>query len=211
MNDDPSEGSDGRENRVVSDNEKVGVGNDNAAVDDEHPVRNDQAMGNEENAVYEMVNEAYLDAVFILLPHMMGVKHWETMGRECQGDFEKMVSRSDEALLMWAMDCYWNVVAVNDWVQYDDDLRPDKAPYYISETGLTKKNMGWTQRGKTKYNEYYIMVDRNREDDYWYKNQWRTCFKNRWEAVHRRGRKSGEVENEPEEEEEQIMTSLDDL
>jgi hypothetical protein len=37
------------------------------------------------------------------------------VGRESQGNFERMVSRSDEALLMWAMDCYWNVVAVNDW------------------------------------------------------------------------------------------------
>jgi hypothetical protein len=70
----------------------------------------------DEGAVYEMINEAYLEAVFNLLPHMIGVKRWEALGRESQGDFEKMVTRSDEALFMWAMDCYWNVIAVNDWI-----------------------------------------------------------------------------------------------
>jgi hypothetical protein len=164
----------------------------------------------DQGAVYEMVNEAYLDAVFILLPHMIGVKHWETMGRQTRGDFEEMVSRSDEALLMWALDCYWNVVAVNDWIRYDDDLRPSEAPYYITDTGVTRRNMGWTQAGKVKYNEYYKKVDTNRKDDYWYKHQWKTCFKNRWEAEHRRGRKNGGDEKNPEEEE-QLMTSLDDL
>ena len=163
-----------------------------------------------EDSVYEMVNEAYLDAVFILLPHMIGVKQWETMGRKWQGDFEKMVTCSDEALLMWAMDCYWNVVAVNDWIRYDDDLRPGNAPYYITSKGETRKNMGWTKQGKAKYNEYYTMVKTNRQDNYWYDNQWKTCFKNRWEAEHRRGRKNGGGENEPEEEE-RLMTSLDDL
>ena len=122
----------------------------------------------EEDSVYEMVNKAYLDAVFILLLHMIGVKQWETMGRESKGESDQMVTRSDEALLMWAMDCYWNVVAVNDCIRYDEDLRPDKAPYYIPEAGVTRKNMGWTQTGETKYNEYYMMVDSNRKDEYWY-------------------------------------------
>jgi hypothetical protein len=162
----------------------------------------------DDDAVYEMVNKAYLDAVFILLPHMIGVKQWEKVGRETQGDFEQMVSRSDEALLMWALDCYWNVVAVNDWIRYDDDLRPGKAAYYITDTGTTRKNMGWTRQGKAKYNEYYVMVDTNRKDDYWYKTQWRTCFKNRWEAENRRGRKKKGKEKAPEEEQ---MTSYDDL
>ena len=167
-------------------------------------------MGDEENAVYEMVNEAYLDAVFILLPHMIGVKNWEAMGRESQGDFEKMVSRSDEALLMWAIDCYWNRIAVIDWIQYNDDQHPGETAYYITETRNTRKHMGWTQQGKTKYNEYYMMVHTNRNDEYWYKKKWRTSFKNRWEAGHRCGRKGRGGENELEEEE-QLMTSLDDL
>ena len=112
----------------------------------------------QEGGVYEMMNQAYLEAIFKLMPCMVGENRWEQLGKESQGDFDKMVTRTDEALLLWAIDCYWNVLATHPDLKELGDNRPTKAPYYISEGNTTRKNKGWTEEGKTKYNEYFKLV-----------------------------------------------------
>jgi hypothetical protein len=141
---------------------------------------------------YEMMNQTYMEAVFKLLPCMIGENRWEKLGKESQGDFEKMVSKTDEALLLWAIDCYWNVVAVSDKMTYTKDKRPEAAACYIAEGKSTRKNQGWTCEGKAKYNEYYNMVKENRRDKYWYGVVWKTNFQTRWVAHYRNGRKTSD-------------------
>ena len=59
------------------------------------------------------MNQAYMEAVFKLLPCMIGENRWEQLGKESQGNFDKMVTTTDEAQLLLAIDCYWNVVVVS--------------------------------------------------------------------------------------------------
>lgn len=138
-----------------------------------------------------MINEAYMEAIFKLLPPMMGCKRFERLGRESNGDFDLMVTRSDEALLLWALDCYWNVCAM-DGLKVENDSRPMDQPYYIEESSRTKKNKGWKQEGKERYNELFEMVTENRKDAYWYGNLWRSRFQKRWECTVKVGRKGSD-------------------
>jgi hypothetical protein len=158
--------------------------------------------------MYEMMNQTYLEAVFNLLPCMIGENRWEQLGKESQGCFEVMVTKTDEALLLWALDCYWNVVAVSPNIVITDDERPLSTPYYISEGNSTRKNQGWTELGKQRYNEYYKAICKKRNDHYWYGTVWKANFQARWEANCRRGRKTsdkskGVIENQ--------LESMDDL
>ena len=90
--------------------------------------------------MYEMMNQAYMEAIFKLLTCMIGETRWEQLGKESQGDFEKMVTRTDEALLLCALDCYWNVVALSPKIAITYDNRPIKTAYYISEGNSSRKN-----------------------------------------------------------------------
>ena len=138
-----------------------------------------------------MINQCYLDAVFTLLPCMIGENMWDRLGKESQGDFDKMVTKNDEALLLWAMDCYWNLVAVSGKITVKDG-RPEKSPCYIREGNCTRKNQGCTEEGKAKYNEYFKMVTENRKDKYWYVSIWKKNFRSRWGAKYRNGRKTSD-------------------
>jgi hypothetical protein len=144
----------------------------------------------EKEKVYEMMNQAYMEAVFQLLPCMIGENKWERLGKDSQGDFDAMVTKTDEALLLWAIDCYWNVVAISDKLKFSGDGRSLDTPMYISEGNSTRKNRGWTEEGKTKYNDYYKMVCVDRTDKYWYGKIWKRNFKASWEAGYRQGKKS---------------------
>ena len=154
------------------------------------------------------MNQPYMEAVFTLLPCMIGENRWEQLGKESQGNFDAMVTRSDEALLMWAMDCYWNVVAINKAIELVSEKRPLNSPMYISEGNSTRKNQGWTEDGKKKYNKYMKMVGENRKDKYWYGVVWQNNFHSRWVSCYRRGKKSSDRNRN--ETKEQIV-SLDDL
>ena len=151
----------------------------------------------QEENVYEMMNQAYLEAIITLLPCMIGENKWEQLGKASQGDFDIMVTNTDEALLLWAMDCYWNVVAVGDNIKVKDDNRPLMTPKYINEGNSTRKNQGWTEEGKAKYNEYFEMVTKNRKDNYWYGKIWKENFKWHWVAKYRRGRKTSDRQMQP--------------
>jgi hypothetical protein len=139
-----------------------------------------------------MMNQCYLEAIFTLLPCMIGENKWEQLGKESQGDFEHMVSRTDETLLLWALDCYWNVVALAPGLKVVSDNRPESNPYYISEGNSTRKNQGWTDLGKARYNEIFQRVSDNRKDRYWYGTVWKQNFHSRWLASNRRGRKTSD-------------------
>ena len=88
---------------------------------------------------YDMMNQCYMEAIFTLLPCMIGENKWERLGKESQGDFERMVSRTDEAMLLLALDCYWNVVALVDGLKVTSDKCPNSSPFYISEGNSTMK------------------------------------------------------------------------
>jgi hypothetical protein len=137
-----------------------------------------------------------MEAVFQLLPCMIGENRWGQLGKESQGKFDKMVTKTDEALLMWAIDCYWNVTAVDSRMTVTNDKRPKESAYYISECKSTRKNQGWTTLGKEKYNQYYKMVCDNRKDEYWYGRLWTENFQTRWVANYRRGRKTSDRKNQ---------------
>ena len=154
------------------------------------------------------MNQTYMEAIFTLLPCMIGENKWEQLGKESQGNFEKMVTTTDEALLLWAIDCYWNVVAVSEKMKITSDNRRKDWPNYISETKSTRKNEGWTVEGKAKYNEYYKMVTNNRKDEYWYGTVWKENFQTRWVAGYRRGRKTSDKTKENPD---GPMDSMDDL
>ena len=157
---------------------------------------------------YEMMNECYLEAMFTLLPCMIGENKWEQLGQESQGDFEKMVTRTDEGLLLWALDCYWNVVTISDKFKMTSDNRPRNNPYYISEGNSTRKNQGWTELGKQRYNEICGLVREWRKDEYWYNEVWKNNFRSRWVASYRYGRKSSEKSTGLPEDQ---VVSVDDL
>ena len=139
-----------------------------------------------------MMNQCYMEAIFTLLPCMIGENKWEHLGKESQGDFERMVSRTDEALLLWALDCYWNVVALCDGLKVTSDDRPKCSPFYIREGKSTRKNQGWSNLGKARYNELCRRVSENRTDRYWYSTVWKKNFQSRWVASTRRGRKTSD-------------------
>jgi hypothetical protein len=165
-------------------------------------------LGNLETPLFDMMNQCYMDAIFACLPCMIGENRWEQLGKESQGDYEKMVTRTDEALLLWALDCYWNVVAVSPGLKVDLDGRPMSKPYYITESNTTRKNQGWTDLGKTRYNMYYGQVSMFRKEKYWYGTVWKNNFHSRWVASIRRGRKTSDRNKgvpEPQ------MCSMDDL
>ena len=41
-----------------------------------------------------MMNQAYLEAIITLLPCMIGENKWDQVGKESQGKFERMVTRT---------------------------------------------------------------------------------------------------------------------
>ena len=61
-----------------------------------------------------------MEVLFKLLPQKMGCKKFEQLGRQSNGDFDLMVTKSDGALLMWALNCSWNVCA-KDGILVEND------------------------------------------------------------------------------------------
>ena len=78
---------------------------------------------------------------------------------------------------MWALDCYWNVVALSPKIVITTDNHPIKTAYYISEGNNTRKNQGWTDMGKTRHNEFCVLISENRKDKHLYGTVWKENFR----------------------------------
>lgn len=60
------------------------------------------------------VNNFYIDLINELMPCIVGTREWSRRGSDYRGRFSNMASLSDEAYLMWLLDCYWNAY-MTEW------------------------------------------------------------------------------------------------
>jgi len=130
----------------------------------------------------------YAEILKELVKRVTGVGGWKKARRGTTENryLGEVVSDSDEAFLVWVLDCYWNewVTSIgtgqdadpyfdflkqepgdkNDWLHYG---RPTTGAWFIrnkKEDGAKQENMGLTKFGKKRWTYWYKRIKMMRAD-----------------------------------------------
>ena len=169
----------------------------------------------------ERVNISYIDTLFKMMPAIVGKRKWAQLGRETEGAFGEMVNVTDEVMMLWVLDCYWNEwMPIENWKmdqnrseelvmsteEYEEFHvgRPLAEPFFIrnpkqqgravsaAPIGSKKKFGGITMLGKKRWNIYCKRVVESRNSPC--NNKFEEEFTKRWKEINGRNNKKRKVE-----------------
>ena len=131
---------------------------------------NDDPQERNEDEVH--ANSAYIDAIFALMPCIIGKKEWRHHGRNADGIFSNFIKESDEVMLLWVLDCYWNEWVGDENKQWriteelfekrnvlkdtcdfteNHENRPLKTPYFVRQPNPSSDDDGKQRSIKRRY------------------------------------------------------------
>jgi hypothetical protein len=109
------------------------------------------------------LGEKYKWVLKMLLPHVVGRQVWKNQVETGNRKPSKVATTSDEALLLVAMDCYWNVWAAKAKHESENGNREYPrnmpSPIYIKENS---QKSSWSNDGVTQFNELMEEVEQDR-------------------------------------------------
>jgi hypothetical protein len=99
----------------------------------------------------------------MLLPHVVGRQVWKNQVETGNWKPSEVATTSDEALLLVAMDCYWNVWAAKAKHESENGNReyPRNMPFPIYINKNSQKS-SWSNDGVTRFNELMEEVEQDR-------------------------------------------------
>ena len=178
------------------------------------------------------VNETFLDALFSIMPGVVGNNVWKGIHRCTRnpaystgsvqvGKMTEMVTRSDEAFVIWCFENFFDSVMkdVEDHFAEASNQRERRLQGKYTKQG-TKKYTGWPNDGKIRWNDLVRESTQrwNRQKpesvlhENWPRHMFEKMFEREWILkVHKPSNESMRLDNETEEAEHCVISSFEEV